>query len=84
MTFEEFMATGERIFNLKRMYNVKHGISRKDDVLPPRIRSHRRGTGGAADNLPHIGYMLSEYYQYRGWSEFGIPTQETLEKLELA
>lgn len=84
MTFEEFMATGERIFNLKRMYNVKHGISRKDDVLPPRIRSHRRGTGGAADNLPHIGYMLSEYYQFRGWSEFGIPTQETLEKLELA
>ena len=84
MTFDEFMETGERIFNLKRMYNVKHGISRKDDILPPRIRSHRRGTGGAADNLPHIGYMLSEYYQYRGWDEFGIPTKESLERLELA
>jgi aldehyde:ferredoxin oxidoreductase len=83
MTFDEFMLTGERIFNLKRMYNVRLGISRKDDVLPPRIRSHRRGTGGSADNLPHIGYMLSDYYQYRGWDEFGIPTHETLKKLEL-
>lgn len=81
MDVEEFLITGERIFNLKRMYNVKHGISRRDDVLPPRILSHRRGTGGAADNLPHIGYMLSEYYDYRGWDEFGIPTPATLERL---
>ena len=84
MGFEEFMETGERIFNLKRMYNVRLGMSRKDDILPPRIRSWRRGTGGAADNLPHIGYMLSEYYVYRNWDEFGIPTKETLDKLGLS
>jgi aldehyde:ferredoxin oxidoreductase len=83
MTFEEFMLTGERIFNLKRLYNVKHGISRKDDRLPPRILSHKRGSGGAAENLPFLGAMLSEYYQYRGWDEFGIPTQATLERLGL-
>ena len=83
MTFDEFMETGERIFNLKRMYNAKHGISRKDDVLPPRIDRHRRGTGGAAENLPKLGYMLTDYYKYRGWDEFGIPTQETLKRLEL-
>ena len=81
MTFEEFMQTGERIFNLKRMYNNRLGITRKDDVLPPRILSHRRGTGGAAENLPHLGRMLSDYYQYRGWDEFGVPRQETLERL---
>lgn len=84
MSFEEFMLTGERIFNLKRLYNVKHGISRKDDTLPPRILNHKRGTGGAADNLPHLGLMLSDYYQYRGWDEFGIPTEPTLQKLGLA
>lgn len=84
MTFEEFMQTGERIFNLKRMYNNRLGITRKDDVLPPRILSHRRGTGGAAENLPHLGRMLSDYYQYRGWDEFGVPRRETLERLGLA
>jgi len=84
MSFDEFMLTGERIFNLKRLYNVKHGISRKDDTLPPRILNHKRGTGGAADNLPHLGLMLSEYYQCRGWDEFGIPTDSTLQRLGLA
>lgn len=83
MSMEELMEAGERIFNLKRMYNVRHGQSRKDDVMPPRILSSKRGTGGAPENLPHLGQMLSEYYEYRGWDEFGIPTEEKLAKLGL-
>ncbi|MBC7190183.1 aldehyde ferredoxin oxidoreductase family protein [Candidatus Aerophobetes bacterium] len=81
MTLEEFMKIGERIFNLKRLYNVKCGISRKDDTLPPRILTHRRKKGGAANNLPHLGKMLSEYYEYRGWNEEGIPTQRKIQEL---
>ncbi|TAK34167.1 MAG: aldehyde ferredoxin oxidoreductase [Chloroflexota bacterium] len=81
LDFDEFMKTGERIFNLRRMFNVRRGISRKDDILPPRILTHKRGEGGAADNLPHLGAMLSEYYGYRGWSEEGIPTREKLAEL---
>jgi aldehyde:ferredoxin oxidoreductase len=83
MDLNEFMAAGERIFNLKRMFNVRRGISRKDDTLPPRILTHRRGTGGAAESLPFLGYMLSEYYSFRGWSEEGIPTDEKLSELGL-
>lgn len=83
MTTEEFLKTGARIVNLKRMYNVGCGLSRKDDIIPPRIFSHKRGEGGAADNLPHLGRMLDEYYQYRGWDEFGIPKSETLKELDL-
>ncbi len=79
---EDFLKTGERIFNLKRMYNIREGISRKDDTLPPRILIHPRG-GGAKDNLPYLNKMLNEYYQIRGWDEFGIPTEETLKRLEL-
>ncbi len=83
MDLNEFMLTGERIFNLKRMVSVRRGISRKDDTLPPRILTHKRGTGGAADSLPFLGAMLSEYYSYRGWSEEGIPTKEKLTQLGL-
>lgn len=83
MDLAEFMKTGERIFNLKRMFNVRRGISRKDDVLPPRILTHKRGEGGAAEHLPNLGAMLSEYYAYRGWSEEGIPTREKLAELGL-
>jgi len=83
VTKEEFMETGSRIFNLKRMYNIKHGQSRKDDMLPPRMLSQTREEGGAANNLPHLGYMLNEFYKYRGWSSEGIPTPETLAKFGL-
>ncbi len=79
---EELIKIGERIFNLKRMYLVRDGQSRKDDKLPPRMRK-RRMTGGSADNIPDIDGMLDRYYELRGWDEFGIPTKETLARLDL-
>ncbi len=82
MSKEEFLKTGERIFNLKRLYNNREGISRKDDTLPPRILNHPRG-GGAGNNLPFLNKMLNEYYEIRGWNEFGIPTEEIIDKLDL-
>jgi aldehyde:ferredoxin oxidoreductase len=83
MTIDDFMKTGERIFNLKRLYNVRLGISRKDDTLPFRSLTFKRMGKGLTPNLPPLGQMLSEYYEYRGWSEEGIPTQEKLKELGL-
>lgn len=83
MDLDEFMLTGERIFNLKRMFNVRRGISRKDDTLPPRILTHKLVKGGTRGNLPWLGLMLNEYYSFRGWSEEGIPTKEKLTQLGL-
>jgi len=78
---EEFFTAGERIFNLKRLFNTRLGISRKDDVLPPRMARHRRG--GGTHELAPLFEMLDEYYQLRGWDEFGFPTKKTLVKLGL-
>ncbi len=83
MTIDEFMKTGERIFNLKRLYNVRLGISRKDDTLPFRSLTFKRAGKGLTPHLPPLGEMLSEYYEYRGWSEDGIPTPEKLKELGL-
>ncbi|MBI2910102.1 MAG: aldehyde ferredoxin oxidoreductase family protein [Chloroflexi bacterium] len=80
----EFMRVGERIFTLKRLFNVRRGMSRKDDTLPPRLLTRKRGGEGyAPDNLPPLGALLNFYYQYRGWSEEGIPTKEKLLELGL-
>lgn len=76
---EEFMRTGERIFNLQRVYNMRCGVSRKDDFLHPRFLTLNRDK----DKLPPLGQLLSDYYQYRGWSEEGFPTKEKLEELNL-
>lgn len=81
VNLEEFMKTGERIFNLKRLYNVNCGISIKDDTLPHRILTHRRKEGGSLSNLPPLDKMLTEYYEYRGWTEKGVPRQEKLNEL---
>ncbi|MDA8125903.1 MAG: aldehyde ferredoxin oxidoreductase family protein [Deltaproteobacteria bacterium] len=83
LTPREYMAKGERISNLKRMYNVRCGITGKDDVLPARFLTLKRGTGGAADHLPDLPAMLAEYYEYRGWDENGLPRQEKLKTLGL-
>lgn len=83
MDKEEFLMAGERIFNLKRMFSVRRGISRKDDTLPPRILTNKLMEGGTKGNLPFLGFMLNEYYSTRGWSEEGIPTREKLIQLGL-
>jgi len=83
MQLDDFILAGERIFNLKRMFNVRRGISRKDDILPPRILTQRLTTGGTKGYIPHLGLMLNEYYSVRGWSEEGIPTRGRLARLGL-
>ncbi|MBW1944204.1 MAG: aldehyde ferredoxin oxidoreductase family protein [Deltaproteobacteria bacterium] len=80
---ETFMTTGDRIFNLKRLYNTRLGISRKDDFLPPRFMTLNRQDPELTNQLPPIGQMLADYYAYRQWSESGIPSPETLSRLGL-
>ncbi len=83
LTVNDMLLAGERIFNLKRLYNTRAGISRKDDFLPPRFMTHNRKGEGMTNQLPPIGRMLNEYYEYRGWDEIGIPTPEKLAELGL-
>ncbi len=80
---QEFLLIGERIFNLKRLYNNMCGITKKDDTLPERLLKQPRPDGGAAGNLPPLESMLEEYYSARGWDENGRPAQETLMRLGL-
>jgi len=79
----ELLTIGERLHNLKRMYNVRLGINRKDDKIPPRLLHLARNDGMAAGILPELDKMLEEYYRLRGWDKNGIPTKEKLKQLNL-
>ena len=83
MSFEEFLRAGERIFNLKRLYNIREGISRKDDTFPIRILTQWRGSGESSNNLPPLSELLSQYYSFRGWNVMGIPKQKKIIELDL-
>jgi aldehyde:ferredoxin oxidoreductase len=83
-TADDVLRTGERLFNLKRLINLRLGIGRADDTLPRRLLTEPRPSGGAAGVLPDLDRMLEEYYHVRGWTPDGAPSPERLAVLGLA
>jgi len=75
----------ERICTLRRMFNVREGLRRKDDTLPERFTKEPMPTGPAKGNVCRLDEMLDEYYEARGCDkETGIPKDETLRRLGLS
>ncbi len=74
----ELMLAGERIFNLKRLYNLRCGVTAADDTLPRRILMEPRN-----GRTPPLEHMLEEYYALRGWDHAGVPTSAKLSELDL-
>ncbi|MFH1180289.1 MAG: aldehyde ferredoxin oxidoreductase C-terminal domain-containing protein, partial [Candidatus Bathyarchaeota archaeon] len=75
---------GERIINIERMFGIREGITRKDDMLPKRFLDTPLADGASAGSVLDMDLMLDEYYQSRCWDmTTGHPTEETLEKLGL-
>jgi len=79
----ELLKIGDRIFNLARAFNVREGIRRKDDMLPPRIM--QPATTGSTKGVGITNYeaMLNEFYRLEEWDEDGIPKPEKLKRLGL-
>ncbi len=82
MDAEEFLRVGERNFNLKRLLNLSCGLTGADDVLPYRF-TEPFPSGASAGSIPDLPKMLSEYYEFRGWSRDGIPSESKLKELGL-
>lgn len=72
---------GGRIFNLERMYNLREGLTAKDDTLPPRILNE--SIYETMDAGHPLADLLPRYYKLRGWNNDGIPLRTTLDKLQV-
>ncbi len=83
MNLEELMKAGERIWNLERLFNLKAGVTGKEDRLPDRIVKEPMPEGPAKGRVVQLDRMLPEYYELRGWNLDGIPTREKLKELGL-
>jgi aldehyde:ferredoxin oxidoreductase len=85
VSLDELLEGGERIFNLKRAFNIRNGFSRADDRLPKRFLEEPLKDGACKGTVCNLKPMLKEYYKLRGWNEkTGKPAKEKLEKLGLA
>jgi aldehyde:ferredoxin oxidoreductase len=78
------LTTGDRLFQLKRLINLRLGVTAADDTLPKRLLTEPRPSGQAAGVLPDLDVMLPVYYQLRDWDENGMPRPARLEQLGLA
>jgi aldehyde:ferredoxin oxidoreductase len=78
--------TGERIWNLNRLFNLAAGFEAADDMLSEKL------TKQVLTNGPHEGRVFSEenlekmkflYYHLRGWDEKGKPKEDKIRELGL-
>ena len=83
-SIEDIMKVGERITNIKRLLNMKMGLTRENDRLP-KIMSIKLSEGGAKDKLPNLETQLREYYKLRRWDKkTAVPSKELLEELGIS
>jgi aldehyde:ferredoxin oxidoreductase len=86
VTGEELEQIGERIVNLERLFNVREGVRRRDDVLPWRVMHEPIPDGPSAGMFcppAELDAMLDEYYRLRGWDGDGVPSAGRLAALGL-
>ncbi len=86
VTPEELKTTGERIVNLKKLFNMREGWTAAEDTLPPRFLEEPLGTGtaeGARLSADGLGRMIASYYRARGWTEAGDVPDALLARLDL-
>ncbi len=82
-TPENMALVGERIWNMERDFNIAAGMTAADDTLPERLLKDAAKTGPAKGKVNNLGEMLPKYYEIRGWTPEGVPTDETRQRLGL-
>ncbi|HNT75032.1 MAG TPA: aldehyde ferredoxin oxidoreductase family protein [Anaerolineae bacterium] len=83
----ELMKAGERCVTLARAFNMREGLTRADDVLPPRMRLPH--VSGGLNEKPVLPEVLDEavtlFYGMMGWDpQTGVPTPAKLHELDIA
>ncbi len=86
ITPQEIERAGERINNLKKLFNIRQGWQRSDDWLPSRVMEEPLPDGvgrGEVVTAEELAVMIDDYYRARGWTDEGLISEEKLRELGL-
>ncbi len=83
ISVDDLMTIGDRIWNNERLFNLREGYTAADDTLPKRLLESPIPEGPSKGSVSRLPEMLPAYYQVRGWSESGVPTDEKKQSLSL-
>ena len=78
---EQLAETGERIWTLVRLFNLREGFGRDDDELPATLAAGTDGDPDGGLDPAAFGTLLNRYYEHRGWDRRGRPTAALLRRL---
>lgn len=73
---EDLEKTANHITTQTRVFNLREGITSKDDTLPGRFFKESMGEEGKIIKEEELNKMVGEYYQLRGWDSMGVPKEE--------
>ena len=86
MSANDLRLAGERINNLKKLFNIREGWRREDDTLPPRVLQEQLTSdvvAGIGLTREELDYMIGGYYRARGWTEDGLIPESKITELGL-
>ncbi len=75
------LATGDRIWNMEKLFNIDSGLGKADDTLPKRLLEEGIVDGPSKGSMSQLDEMLPKYYDVRGWDAEGVPTEAKLAEL---
>ena len=81
---KDLIKISDRVYTLKRCFNVREGVGRKDDRLPKRLMEPLATGPTKGQKVENLDVMLDETYEALGWDKkTGKPTREKLKELGL-
>jgi aldehyde:ferredoxin oxidoreductase len=86
VTFWELMKAGERGTTMARVFNLKHGLTHKDDKLPERMFQGIEDGPLQDSAVPRsdLERAIPLYYEMMGWvSDTGVPQYGKLVELQI-
>ncbi|WXG47456.1 MAG: aldehyde ferredoxin oxidoreductase family protein [Candidatus Atabeyarchaeum deiterrae] len=83
ISVDDLMKAGERISNVTRAFNIRQGLTAKDDVLPKRLMQPQTEGGNQGQAIQNFAGLIKEYYSLRKWDATGKPTEQRLIELGL-
>lgn len=85
-TPEDLIRAGERINNIKKLFNIREGWTRSDDTLPARVFAETLPNGAAKGvglTRSDVDMMIDGYYRARGWTADGLIPEEKIDDMGL-
>ena len=83
-TLDDIKQAGTRIMCQERLFNMREGLTRKDDILPTRLLNEPKPDGPNKGTVVPLEALKDDYYRAMGWDlASGNPPDSLLDELEI-